>query len=156
MKTVLSYLFLLAFSVSALAAGQSSIRIENARLPEMPPGAKTGAIYLDIVNSGDADRLLSAQAAATANQTELHETLFEGDMMRMRKIEAIDLAAKATTALKPSGLHVMLIELKQPLPVGQNVPLTLRFEKAGTMQINVPVLKREASSAATSHAGHGQ
>lgn len=155
MKTLLSCLFLLAFSASAVAAGQSGIRIDNARLPEMPPAARTVAIYLDIVNSGDADRLLSAQADETASQTELHATLFEGDMMRMRKIEAVDLQAGVTTALKPGGLHIMLIEIKKPLQVGQSVPLTLRFEKAGTVQLNVPVIKREAASAA-SHAGHGQ
>ena len=157
MKTTLSCLFLLMLSAPAFAAGEGGgIRIENARLPEMPPAAKTAAIYLDIVNSGAADRLLSAQAEATANQTELHATQFEGDIMRMRKIEAVDLAAGATTALKPGGLHIMLIELKQPLRASQSVPLALRFEKAGTVQITVPVLKREGAAAAPAHAGHGQ
>ncbi|MER2528967.1 MAG: copper chaperone PCu(A)C [Candidatus Competibacter denitrificans] len=157
MKTTLSCLFLLMLSAPAFAAGEGGgIRIENARLPEMPPAAKTAAIYLDIVNSGAADRLLSAQAEATANQTELHATQFEGDMMRMRKVEAVDLAAGTTTALKPGGLHIMLIELKQPLRASQSVPLALRFEKAGTVQITVPVLKREGAAAAAAHAGHGQ
>ena len=151
-----SFLFsiLLIFGALAVAAGNSPVRIENPQAAETPPGAKTGAVYLDIVNTGSADRLLGAEAGDVAGHIELHTTLLEGNMMRMRKVEAIDLASGATTSLKPGGLHIMLIEMKKPLQAGQDFPLTLRFEKAGVMQVSVPIRKREAMMEPMQHQGH--
>lgn len=151
-----SFLFslLLTSSTLAVAAGNGAIQITNPQAAETPPNAKTGAAYFDIVNSGGADRLLSAEAKDVANTIELHTTLMEGAMMKMRKLETVDLAGGATTSLKPGGLHVMLIDLKQPLQAGHSFPLTLHLEKAGTLQVTVPVVKRDALMGAMPQ--HGQ
>jgi hypothetical protein len=151
-----SFLFsmLMLFSAAVVAAENPSVRIENPQAAETPPGAKTGAVYLDIVNTGNADRLLGAEAGDVAGYIEMHATLFEGNMMRMRKVEAIDLASGATTSLKPGGMHIMLIDMKQPLQAGQDFPLTLRFEKAGMIRVSVPVRKREAMTETMQHHGH--
>lgn len=145
---------LLIFSTLTAAAGDGKVRIENPQAAETPPGVKTGVVYLDIVNGGDADRLLGAKAEDVADHVELHATLMEGDMMRMRKVETIDLAGGATTSLKTGGLHIMLIDLKQPLRADQSFPLTLRFEKAGVTQVSVPIRKREAMMETMQHQGH--
>jgi copper(I)-binding protein len=157
-----SFLFslLLTCSALALAAGNGAIQITNPQAAETPPSAKTGAVYFDIVNSGGADRLLSAEAKDVASTIELHTTLMEDTLMKMRKLEAVDVAGNATTSLKPGGLHVMLIDLKQPLQAGHSFPLTLHLEKAGTLQVTVAVVKREGLMGAMphgqGHAGHGK
>lgn len=153
MKTFL-FSILLAFSVLVAAAGDPAVRIDNPQAAETPPGAKTGVVYLDIVNAGGADRLLSAKAGEITDYIELHATQFEGDLMRMRKVEAIDLAGGATTSLKPGGLHIMLIDLKQPLRAGQSFALTLQFEKAGTVQVSVPIRTREDMMEPMQHQSH--
>ena len=87
---------------------------------------------------GAPDRVVSA-SSPVAERVELHETIRDGDVMRMREVEAIELPAGQTVELKPGGLHLMLMGLKAPLKAGETVPVTLKFEKAGdvTVQLNV-------------------
>jgi copper(I)-binding protein len=69
----------------------------------------------------------------------LHTTIKEGDVMRMRQVQSIDVPAGGSTELRPGGLHVMLIGLAQPLVQGTKIPLTLSFERAGTVTVEVMV-----------------
>lgn len=99
----------------------------------------TGAGFLAIGNRGAAaDRLVGASSPA-ARVIELHTHLREGEVMRMRPVEAIDIAAGQTVTLQPGGLHLMLIGLGQPLVQGQVVPVTLRFARAGEVQVQLRV-----------------
>ncbi|QRF90585.1 hypothetical protein CLH39_10230 [Alcaligenes faecalis] len=110
--------------------------------------ATTGAVYLVLRNpSKQEDRLLSASTPA-AEKVELHTHIHDGDVMRMRQINAIDISPESNTTLEPSGLHLMLIGLKQPLVKGKAFPMTLVFEQAGpvTVQIDVQGLKDRAPS----------
>lgn len=102
--------------------------------------APTGAAYLAIENRGDAaDRLLSASTPA-AERAELHTHIHEGGVMKMREVEGgIELPAGEQVFLAPGGLHVMLMGLKAPLKEGERFPLTLTFEKAGELQVEVAV-----------------
>ena len=143
----------LAFAATAFAADSSSLRIEQPWAAETPPAARTGAAYLNIVNSGEADRLLGAKAEV-ARQVEMHTTTMDGNMMRMREVEALEVPGGATTALEPGGLHIMLIDLRQPLRAGQSFPLTLQFEKAGTLDVQVPIRKREEMQPSTTQPTH--
>ena len=101
------------------------------------------------------DRLLSASTPA-AEKVERHTHIHDGDVMRMRmrQINAIDISPESNTRLEPSGLHLMLIGLKQPLVKGKALPMTLVFEQAGpvTVQIDVQGLKDRAPS----HSGSEQ
>ena len=103
--------------------------------------ARAGGAFLTIENTGDTpDRLLTANSPVAA-RTEVHTVIKEGDVMRMREVPAIDLAPRTKTELKPGGFHVMLMELKAPLKAGDKFPMTLVFEKAGTITIEVQVEK---------------
>lgn len=101
-------------------------------------GQANGAAYLKIRNGGATDKLVSA-SAPVAGVVELHTHLMDGTTVRMRKVEAIDVAGGAITELKPGGLHVMLIGLKAPLKAGEKFPLTLKFERAGEVKVDVEV-----------------
>lgn len=104
------------------------------------PQQGNGAAYFTVTNHGaGADRIVEAQSPV-AGRVELHthEVDSEG-VMRMRQVEAIDLPAGEMTALRPGGLHVMLIGLEDRLVEGEQFPLTLVFENAGAVEIEVTV-----------------
>lgn len=115
--------------------------------------AKVGGVFMTLKNAGgSADRLMKA-ASPVAESVELHTHVKDGDAMRMRPVENIPVPAGSQTALEPGGYHVMLIGLKQPLKEGAQFPLTLTFEKAGTVTIQVPVMKA-GSMGDAGHGGH--
>ncbi|WP_439594474.1 copper chaperone PCu(A)C [Falsiroseomonas sp.] len=99
---------------------------------------RTGAGYLTLRNGGAADRLVAARAAI-ATRVELHTHVHEGGVMRMRPVEAIEVPANGSVTLEPGGLHLMLLELKRPLNQGDSVPVTLVFERAGEVQVQLAV-----------------
>jgi copper(I)-binding protein len=102
-------------------------------------GQQAGGGFLRIDNrTGVADRLLSARSPA-AERVELHAMSMDGDVMRMRQIDGIDLPPGQSVELKPGGLHLMFMGLKQPLKAGARFSLTLRFEKAGEVPVTVQV-----------------
>lgn len=103
--------------------------------------ARAGGAFMSIENTGGApDRLLKASSPVAA-RTEVHTVIQDGDVMRMREVPALDLAPKSKTELKPGGYHVMLMDLKAPLKAGDRFPLTLTFEKAGNITIDIVVEK---------------
>ena len=143
MKKVLSIGLLVFILLSACApvgdkpaAAQSGIEIYTP----MAVAAKTGEVsgaFLTIKNTGsEADRLVGA-ASDVAGATQVHETIMDGDVMKMQEVAAIEVPAGQTVELKRGGYHVMFLDLKQDLVAGQTITVTLKFEKAG--EISVPV-----------------
>jgi len=99
----------------------------------------TGVGYLTITNRGSVpDRLLSASSPA-AGRLELHSHAHEGGVMRMREVPAIEIPPGETVTLQPGGLHLMLMGLKQPLRQGETLPVTLRFARAGEVQVALAI-----------------
>ncbi len=107
-------------------------------------GQPIGGGFLKLSNRGGDDKLLSATAAVSAS-VEMHTMNMDGDVMRMRQVDAIPLPAGKTVELKPGGYHLMFVGLKAPLKAGEKFPLKLKFEKAGEVEVIVNV---EASGAA--------
>ena len=129
------------------------IRIGHPFATPSPPGAKVGAAYLSAENRGTQDdRLLKASSPAAA-RVEIHSGDIGTDgVMRMRELDAVPLPAGATTAMKPGqGNHLMLMELAKPLAEGDKFPMTLEFERAGKVEVEVRV---EAPKGGTAK-GHG-
>jgi copper(I)-binding protein len=99
----------------------------------------TGAGFLTIGNRGAAaDRLVGASSPA-ARTTELHTHMREGEVMRMRPVPGIDIPPGGTVTLEPGGMHLMLIGLAAPLRQGETVPVTLRFERAGEVRVELRI-----------------
>jgi copper(I)-binding protein len=120
-------------------------------------GTSTGAVYItSLENRGSgADRLLSASTPA-ASRIEIHTMAVDAQgVMRMREVDGIALAPKTAVKMRPgTGLHLMLLDVKEPLKPGASFPLTLRFEHAGTVEVKVVVEAappRDAASAAHMH-----
>ncbi len=112
-----------------------------------PPNAKAGGGFVEIVNSGEsADRLIAA-ASDVAGKVELHEMGVTDGVMKMRKLEdGIEIPAGETVTLKPGGLHIMFMGLNQSFEEGSTVPVTLTFEKAGDVAVELNVAKMGAKS----------
>ena len=110
-----------------------------------PGAAKTGAVYLTIENGGQQDDRLVAASTPAATKTELHTHVMDNGVAKMRQVESIDLTAHATAELKPGGLHIMLIDLTKPLREHDNFPLTLIFEHAGSIEVEIHVEKAGAT-----------
>ena len=115
------------------------------------PGQSAGGAYLSVHNGGSApDRLLGGSTPG-AKRVEVHEMRMEGDVMRMREMPALDLPAGKLVQLAPGGLHLMLFGLKAPLKLGDKLPLKLRFEKAGEIDVVLHVENKPAAPADTAH-----
>lgn len=118
--------------------------------------AHAGAAYLTLENTGDAgDKLVSASSPA-AGRVELHTHIQDGNVMRMRPVQSIEVGPHAKVTLKPGGLHLMMLDLKGPLEKGASFPLTLRFEKAGEVTVEVAIQAAGAMGAGMGHGGHGK
>ncbi len=90
------------------------------------PGAGPGAAYFTIHGGDTPDRLLGVSSTA-AQKIEMHSMTMQGDVMRMREVEAIDVPAHGTVKLAPGAEHLMLMGLQAPLKPGDSVQLTLRI-----------------------------
>lgn len=145
MKTILYALVLCAgLGQSALAQSAGSIEVTHAWARATAATAKTGAAYLTLVNKGTSDDRLVAVAGTVAAKAELHVTNAENGVMKMRPLAAVEVKAGGQAELKPGGMHIMLVGLAAPLKEGQQFPLTLTFEKAGTVEVTVTVEKAGA------------
>lgn len=143
MWKIFAILSLSAILVLTGCAQQSTgpqIKIEDAWARPSAGADMNGAIYFRIVNDGkEADKLLSADTPS-AKAAEAHESMADDNgVMSMKPREIVQVPAGGEVEFKPGGLHLMLVDLKQPLAVGDEVSLTLRFEKAGEIVLNVKV-----------------
>ncbi|GAA5784270.1 hypothetical protein GCM10007860_07150 [Chitiniphilus shinanonensis] len=143
---------LLAVSASLAAAHEyqaGKLLIGHPWARATAPGATVAGVFLTLDNSGgDAADKLVAVATPAAERAELHSMSMDNGVMKMRPVPAIDVPAKARQALAPGGLHIMLTGLKQPLKEGASIPLTLTFEQAGPVQVQVKVEALGASAPA--------
>lgn len=128
---------LIALALVALPAW-AQLSAERPWTRATPPGAKVGAGFVTLKNAGAADRVVGA-ASPVAGRVEMHVTLREGEVMRMREVQAIEVPAGGSFELKPGGAHLMLVDLKRPLKKGETVPLTLRLEKGGELKLELAV-----------------
>jgi copper(I)-binding protein len=134
-------------------AAEKGIHLENAWARKAPAmamgggmgsgapaaGMGNGAVYVTIENYGGTPDALLAAATDAAGSVELHETINEGGVMRMRPLPKFELSGGAKLEMKPGGHHIMLLGLKRDLKPGDTVKVTLTFEKAGRMTIEAPV-----------------
>lgn len=129
----------------ATAVRAASIEVREPFARASIGQADTGVVYLIIHNRSDAaDRLVAASSPA-AERAELHTHRLDGTVMRMRQVEAVEIAAGETVSFEPGGLHIMLRGLTAPLREGDSFTLTLRFEASGATTVEVPVLSITAT-----------
>jgi len=158
--------FLQAAAASALIALSSSsmahndmkgpeyrigqLKIEHPYARATVPGQKVAGGFMKIENKGAADQLIAA-SSPVAGEMQLHTMTMDGNVMKMREVKVIDVPANGSVELKPGGLHLMFMDIKSPLKVGEAVPVKLKFQKAGEVEIKVPVREIGAGSGHMRH-----
>jgi copper(I)-binding protein len=141
---VLAALLLPACFANAHEYKAGELEITHPWSQELPPNAPNVAAYFVIHNSGKtADRLLSVDSPI-AGEAQLHEHVMQGDVMKMQHVPSVQIPAGGEVTFAPMAYHVMLLNLKDRslLSDGKRFPLTMHFEKAGDVQVEVAVEKQ--------------
>ena len=139
LKLFIAAIPLLLVLCSSLSAGE--IMISDAYARSSGPLAKAGAAYMRIMNHSDeSDHLIGVQSDI-AKKTELHSHLEDdnGVMKMVRIDEGIKIGPMKDHSLAPGGEHIMFMGLKEPFETGKIIPITLLFEKAGEVGIEIIV-----------------
>jgi periplasmic copper chaperone A len=118
---------------SAHAILEQHVAVEDAWIPQPPPGAQVAAAYFTVRNSGSTSVVLTEVESSLADAAMLHESLEHNGQAEMRPVERLTIAPGQRIVLRPGGLHVMLHGLHRPLAVGDRVPLTLRFASGSSL-----------------------
>lgn len=121
------------------AKAVDSVKVENPYARAVPPGQPNSASFMTLVNESDVDHSVKSAASPVAATVELHTHTNNNGVMEMRQVEQIDVPAKGRTELKPGGLHVMLIGLKQDMKAGEKAQITLTFEDGSTTTVDAPI-----------------
>lgn len=126
-------------SFTANAQGPATVAITDAYVRAVPPGQPHGAAFLTLTNGSGEPRALVAAASPVAETVELHTHLHADGMMRMRRVEQIEIPPHGSVSLRPGGLHLMLIGLRRQLAPGDQVDLDLSLDDGTQIRITVPV-----------------
>lgn len=139
MKRILTAAVAVTFMLSAPVLAE--IMVKDAYVRSSTPTSVTGAAFMMLLNTGTEDDKLIAVSSDVAGRVELHTHIEDANgVMKMTEIEGgIPVAAGEIHALKRGGDHVMFMGLKGPLEQGTEISLTLTFEKAGDMDVKIPV-----------------
>ncbi len=130
----------------AHAADDMSIIVDKAWARASILASRPGAAYLTIRNTGSAaDRLLGA-TSSVAQSVMVHATDASGGTMRMRAVPSLEVGADSEVVLKPGGMHLMLMGLREKLVEGEQLTLVLTFERAGVIEVQVLVRSSTAKT----------
>jgi copper(I)-binding protein len=142
LKTLTLFAAAMLFMAPAFAqTSAQSLTVTDAYVRAPAPSAPSTGAFMVIRNGGTAERRVLKAHSNAARVVELHTHRNEGGVMKMRPVADIAVAAGGETILKPGGLHVMLIDLQQPLKEGDVVPITLSFDDGSTVKVDAPVKK---------------
>lgn len=149
---VMIAILITAGAVAALShAAEANLDLSEAWIRPTLGAGRTTAAYLTITNTGgQADKLIAVDVP-NAGAVETHTAGMTDGVMRMRRVEGIDIPAGETIQLAPGGLHIMVMNLSEPIAKGSEVPLTLVFEQAGSMTITATVTLAPPAAASPPH-----
>ena len=148
---------ILATSAVAVAAPPSArhgnLTITQAWSRETAPGQAVGGGFMHIANAGKEDLLISG-CSPVAAEVQLHSMTMQDGVMRMRQLTSgIAVPANGSLDLKPGSFHIMFIGLKQPLEQGDSFPVTLTFQRAGNVTVQLSVQPVGATGPMDMHHG---
>lgn len=129
----------LAACDSGTGTAAQSVKVEKVYARAVPPGQANSAAFMILSNTSGHAYSVTAAASPVANTVELHTHTNVNGVMEMRQVPKIDIPANGSTELKPGGLHVMLIGLKQELKAGDKTSVTLTFDDGTTTTVDAPV-----------------
>lgn len=157
-KSLVLALALSAIASAALAHGYQAGRltIQHPWSRETAAGQAVGGGFMTITNEGAMEDRLVSGTSPVAAEVQLHTMTMDGGVMRMRQVEGgIAVPARGTLELKPGSYHIMFMGLKRQLRQGEGFPVTLRFQRAGSVTVQFAVQPVTSTGPTESgHAGH--
>ena len=143
-------------SLAMAADPEHGIKLSPPWSLELPPVVPNGAAYLSIHNQGHHEDRLIRVTTPIAKQAQLHSHIEKNGVMRMQAIEdGMAVPAQGIATFAPGGNHIMLMKLNEPLTTGMRYPMTLHFERAGAITVEVEVLSMDAAAARRKTAAQG-
>jgi hypothetical protein len=124
---------------AAKGTAAAEVKVENAYIRAVPPGQPNSAAFLTLVNSSAKAHSVKSATSPVAATVELHTHTNNNGVMEMRQVPQIDIPANGKTELKPGGLHIMLIGLKQPLKAGEKANVSLQFEDGSNTTVSAAI-----------------
>jgi periplasmic copper chaperone A len=139
--TIAAAASLIAAPAAAADYDVGSMHISTPWARATPKGAAAGAGYMTITNKGTAPDTVSCVSDDVSGQCQIHSMTMEGGVMKMRPVEGgLEIKPGETVTLQPGGYHIMFVNLKHALEQGQMVKATLKFEHAGTVDVEYPIV----------------
>lgn len=152
------FVFALAISLTAFMSGsyaaETTISVHDAWARPAAVVGGNGAGYFVIENAGDQPDTLLEIKASVSKRVELHSMTMEGTIMKMRRLDSIEVPAKGSVTFKPGGNHVMFIGLAAPLKAADAFPVEFVFSKAGTIKASISVKNPAAAPQSHDHSPH--
>jgi copper(I)-binding protein len=129
-----------ATAVCAADYNVGSIHITQPWARATPKGASSGAAYMTLTNNGKTPDRVNCVASDASAECQIHSMTMDNGVMVMRPVEGgLEIKPGETVTLKPGSFHMMLLNLKHPLEQGNSLQATLKFDSAGTVQVDYPI-----------------
>jgi copper(I)-binding protein len=157
--TALTLLWIVLPSLAQEESGAGKldgVEIAGAWARIVPGGARTGAVYFTLRNGTATDDVLLEVRTPAAQSARLHESVTKDGVATMKELsEGLTVLAQSEVVLKPGAAHIMLVGVTRTLKVGDVLPLQIVFRQAGTLDLQVPVVRLGATGPAEQHHNHG-
>lgn len=138
-KTFATIVFSIVVLTASVAAAHGyehgDLTVTHPWTKETAEGQKNAGVFMEITIKGTEKDYLIRAETNTAEKVELHAHVHENGVMKMRAVEKIEIVPGEKLELKPGSYHVMLFNLKKPFVKGEEIPVTLYFEKAGKISV---------------------
>jgi len=153
LKAAAAGLMFVAFAAQAQEFKAGNITIEHAWARPSAGTTKMSAAYMKLKNAGKEGDTLKSASSPVAAEVSIHENINDNGVMKMRQVQGgLAIPAGGEVNLKPGGLHIMLMGLKQNLELGQTIPLKLSFANGGDTEIQAKIEKMpDAASGGADH-----
>jgi len=146
MKKIIIALMMLASFQSVSSAQENKIVISNQWARPILGAGRPGGAYFKIENKGNtADKLMSVTSTASP-RLEIHEHTMKDGVMKMSQVDYIEIGPGENVELKPGGYHIMIFDTATQYKDGDQIDLTLHFEKAGAITKTVNVTSTAPTS----------
>jgi copper(I)-binding protein len=156
LKNSLAFLSLLGSLILSQHAFANDVVVEHGYIRATIPGTNVSSAYMEVNNLTNKNMVLIGATSKVSNRIEIHEHVMNDEMMRMVKRESLTIPANDHVVLQPSGYHLMIFNLVEPLKVDDKVDVTLHFSNKKEVIISLPVqsIKRKKQKESAHHHKH--
>jgi copper(I)-binding protein len=154
LASVLGLAQLATTTASAADYDAGSIHISQPWSRATPKGASAGAAYMTLTNNGKTPDRVNCVSSDASAECQIHSMTMDNGVMQMRPVEGgLEIKPGETVTLKPGSFHMMLVNLKHPLEQGNAMKATLKFDSAGTVDVEYPILAIGAAAPGVAQGG---